>query len=272
MASSRSRRSALVGVLAAATVLSILIFNGGLVGGLRSAGRLIVAPFAWTINAVAHPVADLFAGAANYSDVLQQNEQLRAELGRARMNANEDRALQRELAQLTTTLNLSFVGTQAGVVAQVTSNSPTNFAATVTISRGSSDGVLEGMPVVGVGGLIGRIVSTSMHSATVRLITDQTSIVGVTWGAATTDALLFGRGVDDPLAVSAVQISKPITPGTVFSTDGLRGGQYPIGLPVATVKSITLTPGTSTYDLTLSPSADLQHLFYVEVLLWEPAT
>ena len=272
MATPRSRRSAVVGALAAATVVVVLISSGSVVGGLRSTGRLIVAPFNWALNVVAHPVADLFAGAANYSDVLKQNKQLRAELGILRAQSAQNQALRQQLAQITATTHLPFVGNVVSVVAQVTENSPTNFSASFVVNQGNQDGVLVGMPVVGGGGLIGRVIATTSHTATVLLISDATSIVGCTWATGNTSALVYGRGVNDQLAVSAVQITHPLTPGTVFSTNGLQGGLFPPGIPVAKVRSITLTPGSSTYDLTLDPSADLTHLSYVDILLWEPST
>jgi rod shape-determining protein MreC len=272
VANARSRRRALLAVLAAVILSVMLIVNGGVVQGLKATGRAIVSPFTWTINLVAHPVSHLFAGAVNYSDVLRQNEQLRAELGRERLMANEDSALRRQLAQISATEHLSYVGSLDSVVAQVTSNSPTNFSSSVTVNRGSDDGLLVGMPVVGNGGLIGRVVATTTESATVLLITDQTSIVGVSFGNGRHHALVLGHGVNDPLAASAVQITSPLSPGAIFATDGLEGGLFPPGIPVAKVRTITLTPGTSTYELTLSPAADLTHLSYVNVLIWEPAT
>jgi cell shape-determining protein MreC len=44
-----------------------------------------------------------------------------------------------------------------------------------------------------------------------------------------------------------------------------------VGLPVAKVTAVTLTPGASTYNLSLQPAADLRHLSYLDVVLWEPA-
>ncbi len=259
-------------VVAGLLLSTILVASGGVASGLRATGRAIVAPFSWTISLVARPFADLFAGAANYSDVLRQNEQLREELGLARRRAAEDGAIRRELAQLSAAAHLKFASTLSGVMAQVTSTSATNFAATITISKGSEDGVLTGMPVVSSAGLIGRITSESAHSATVTLITDPSSIVGCTWGHGATHTLVYGRGVGDDLAVSAVQVAHPIAPGFVFSTDALPGGLYPSGIPVAKVRTITLTPGTSTYDLSLTPLGDLRHPAFVDVLLWEPGS
>jgi rod shape-determining protein MreC len=272
VASARSRRSAIIGGLVVVGVALLIVVSGSLVGGLKSAGRVVVAPFAWTINAVARPVANLFSGAVNYSDVVHQNQQLRAELGRAQMQVSEQQALRQQLAQLTNALHLPFVGNVPTLVAQVTTNSPTNFAATITISKGTGDGVLVGMPIVANGGLIGRVISVTNHSATVQLITDQDSVVGATFGTGHQDVLVFGRGVNNPLGVSAITLATALAPGTVFSTNGLQGGLFPPGIPVAKVATATLTPGAATWDLSLTPTADLAHLHYVDVMLWEPST
>ena len=58
----------------------------------------------------------------------------------------------------------------------------------------------------------------------------------------------------------------------MLSTDGLDGGLFPPGLPVANVSKVTLTPGAATYNLTLRPTADLRNLLYLDVVLWEPST
>ena len=272
MASARPRRSALFAVLAVVTVAVILVVSGSFVSSLKTVGRVIVTPFAFTIDLVARPVANLFAGAINYSDVVRQNQQLRAELGRAELQSNQTAALRRQLAQITAEQHLTFVGSIPTIIAQVTSNSPTNFTATLTIAKGTSDGVLDGMPIVANGGLVGLVVSTSAHSSTVRLITDQTSIVGSTFGNGRTNVLIYGRGVNNPLSISSLTLSAALAPGTVFSTNGLQAGLYPPGLPVAAVKTATLTPGSSTWDLSLVPTANLSNLHYVDVMLWEPST
>jgi len=126
------------------------------------------------------------------------------------------------------------------------------------------------MPVVANGGLIGRIIATTPHGATVRLITDTASSVGVTFKKGTTDLIISGRGLDGGLEATSVPLGTQVAPGTKLTTDGLNGGLYPAGLPVATVKTVVLTPGAATYNLTLQPAANLRHLSYLDVVLWEP--
>jgi len=84
--------------------------------------------------------------------------------------------------------------------------------------------------------------------------------------------VISGRGVNNGLGATAVPLSTAIKPGTVLSTDGLRGGTFPPGIPVASVSNVSLTPGAATYDLKLRPLADLRNMMYLDVVLWEPST
>ncbi len=272
MSNVRTRRGVVAGSVVLILVLIIVATSGGVLSGAKTIARGVVAPFSWTISAIARPIGNAFAGAFNYSNVVNQNAQLRSELGRAEMRASEVQTLEQQLQEVSALQNLTFVGSLRVLTAQVTTNSPTNFSASFTIARGIDDGVQDGMPVVSNGGLVGRVVAVTSHTASVLMITDATSVTGATFGDATTDVLIDGRGVDQPIVATSVPLSAPISPGTVFVTSGLSGGLYPAGIPVATVKAVTLTPGASTYDFTLAPSANLHSLGYVDVLLWEPAT
>jgi rod shape-determining protein MreC len=266
----RSRRRTWTLTLAVLATILVLAVTTGVASGLRSGANVIVTPFNWAVSAIARPVGHLFAGTINYSDVVAQNQKLRYQLGRAEERANEGWAYARQLEQLTTQLDVPFVGSLPTVAAQVSTISPTNFAASVTIAKGRDSGVLVGMPVVANGGLVGRIVATTSNSATVRLITDTASSVGVTFKSGATDLIVSGRGLDQGLGATSVPLGTSIAPGTKLTTDGLNGALYPAGLPVATVKTVVLTPGAATYNLTLQPAADLRHLAYLDVVLWEP--
>jgi rod shape-determining protein MreC len=270
VATDRSKRRAWTLGVVAAAILTVLALTGGVLTGLRSSANLIVTPFNWTVNEIARPIGHVFAGALNYSDVVAQNQKLRYQLGQAELKANENWPLERQLQELSTELNVPYVGGLPMVAAQVTTVSPTNFAATVDISKGRDDGVLVGMPVVANGGLIGSVIATTHRGATVRLISDVNSAVGVTFGDGKSSLVVTGRGVNNGLVATSVPLSTAITPGTKLATNGLEGALYPPGLPVAKVEKVSLTPGAATYNLTLRPTADLRHLLYLDVVLWEP--
>jgi rod shape-determining protein MreC len=259
-------------VLLTGIAVVILVVSGGVVSGIRTAAGLVVEPFSWSINAIARPIGHVLAGAINYSDVVHQNQELRAELGRARLQSEQTEALRRQVGELTSITNVPFVGTLPMVTAPISNASPTNFVSTIDIARGRSDGVLPGMPVVANGGLIGRVVSSTLHGATVALITDPVSLIGCTFGDGSSNVVITGQGVDAPLHATQVSLTAALSPGTIFSTDGLNGGLYPAGIPVARTVSTSITPGSTTYEVSLTPTADLRHIYYVDVLIWEPGT
>ena len=151
--------------------------------------------------------------------------------GKAELKANETWAENRQLQQLSTQLDVPFVGSLPTVAAQVTALSPTNFAATVDISKGRDNGVMVGMPVVANGGLVGIVIQTTPHGATVRLITDVKSLIGVTFGSGKTSIVVSGQGVNNGLGATAVPLTSSVRAGTVLETNGLDGGLYPPGLP-----------------------------------------
>ncbi len=272
MALPRARQRLTASLVAVTLLLAVLQLTGGVSSGLRAIANTVVSPFAAVIDTVAKPIGHLFAGVINYSDVVAQNQRLRYQLGQAELQLRETKGLARRAEELSAASQVPFVGNLPVVAASVTTLSPTNFAATFDIAKGRDDGVLAGMPVVANGGLVGRVVSTTPHGATVRLITDQHSILGATFGVKEPSVLVTGRGVDGGLASTAVPLSADITPGTQLFTDGLQGGLFPEGLPVAMVTKVRLTPGAATYDLTLSPVADLKNLAIVDVVIWEPST
>lgn len=254
-----------------AVTLIALQLTVGMVSGLRTIANGAVSPFAAVIRSIATPIGHALSGSLNYSSLVQQNQQLRSQLAHAQLQLNESRAYQEQMAHMSAELNVPFIGTLPTVAARVSSFAPTSFAATIDISKGRDDGVLVGMPVVANGGLIGTVISTTLHGATVRLLTDQHSQFGTVFSNQSTSVIVSGQGLNNGLAATNVPISFNVRLGMTVFTDGLNGGLYPPGLPVAKVTKVRLTPGAATYELSFRPTADLRHIFYVDVVLWEPS-
>ena len=272
MASDRSRRRLFfTGVLGTLIIVTVYL-SGGVVAGARSAAHAVVFPFSWAADFVARPVGHLVAGMVNYSDVEAQNKQLRYLLGRETLRADENAQAAQQLRQLSQALHVPVAATLGTLTAQVTALSPTNFSATVTIDKGQDEGVMDGMPVVADGGLVGRIISTTAHTSTLRLLTDTGSVVGATFGNGQTSVLISGQGLNNPLSVSGIPVSASVGVGSLLSTDGLQGGLFPPGLPIGRVTKLLVNPGASTYSVTLAPTANLNRLAYLDVVLWEPST
>ena len=167
---------------------------------------------------------------------------------------------------------LPWVGGIPTVTAQVTALSPSDFAATVQLDKGSTSGVAVGMPVVGGAGLVGQVIEVWSSGCTVRLVTDVDSSVGVRFGRPGTSALVQGSGLGKH---SGGQPHRPRAPplhkGEVLTTSGLQDAQYPADIPVARVTSFSSTPSATQETVSARPLADLAVLQYVDVLQWQSA-
>jgi len=271
--SRRPRTTLLILVLAAVTVIT-LDARGGLhvvTSGVRSVASDAFSPVRSGVNAVVEPIGSFLAGSVHYGAVREQNQKLQAEIDQLRMEQAAAQQQAESLRQLSALLHLPYLDNLQTVPAEVTDFGTSDFAATVDINVGRSDGVQLNMPVVGLGGLVGQVVEVSHHTATVRLITDGQSSVGTRYGPPPGSlAVVNGTGSGRPLNADLVPSNTPLSDGEVFTTSGLQGALFPPGIPVAKVQASRTGASSSQETVTLQPLADLPHLRYVTVVLWGP--
>jgi rod shape-determining protein MreC len=220
---------------------------------------------------VVHPIGSFLAGAVHGGDLEKENAKLRGELNRLQQrdfaSATTDRAV-REITQLD---HLPWASGLPTVKAMVVALSPSNFAATVQLDKGSAAGVAVGMPVVGGAGLIGQVHDVWASGCFVRLVTDVGSAIGVRFGPSGDLALVQGIGQGKPLAVNLIAPGTPLRRGEVLTTSGLQHAEFPPGIPVARVSVFSSQPSATQEAVTALPAADLVQLQYVEVLQWVPS-
>lgn len=274
----RRPRTTLIVLLLVSITIITLDARGGfhrISSGARSLASDAFSPVRSAVDDVVEPIGSFFAGAVHYGAVRQQNERLQQEIDQLNMerasNAYVRQSLQ-QLRQLSALYNLPCACNLQPVPAAVTDYGTSDFAATIDISVGRADGVTVGMPVIGGGGLVGQVVQANHHTATVRLVTDGQSAVGVVYGSPGSYAVLDGQGAGKTLSADLVPSNTPLAKGEVFVTSGLQGLEFPAGIPVATVASAHTGTNSSQESVTLQPTADLEHLRYVDVLLWGPPT
>ncbi len=273
--SRRPRTVLLLAILASVTIITLDARSGfhELTSGVKSAAADAFSPVRSGVNDIIDPVGSFLAGAVNYGSVVQQNQRLQQEIDQLKQQAASQQDVTQATRQLSALLGLSFLPNLQTVPAEVTDFAASDFAATIQISVGRDDGVQLNMPVVCSAGLVGQVVEAGHHTATVRLITDGQSSVGVRYGPSL-DALavLTGQGAGKPLAADLVPTNTQLADGTVFTTSGLQGAVYPPGIPVASVVSTRSGLANSQETITLRPVADLAHLRYVSVVLWGPSS
>ena len=269
---SRPRFTLLLLVLTAVTLLTLdERSNGlGLVDGARDGARDAFAPVRDAADAVFRPVADFFQGALHYGDVQAENDRLREQLAEREADVLRAADVEREREALLDLAELDFTGDIPTVAARVVMTPASRFDLTLEIDRGRDTGVAPGMPVVSGGGLVGRVVDVSRRRATVLLVTDPSSNVGVRVGASGDVGVAAGRGAGSTLRVDMVDTASKVDRGEVVVTSGLQNSVFPPGIPVGKVVAATTSSGALQQDVTVAPTADLRRITFVKVLQWAP--
>lgn len=156
------------------------------------------------------------------------------------------------------------------MAARVVLTPASGFDVTLRIDKGRDAGIAKGMPVVSGGGLVGRVIDVSRKRATVRLVTDSSSSVGVRISSTGDLAVAAGRGTGSTLRVDLVDPATEVAKGEIVVTSGLQNSAFPPGIPVGKVVAANTAAGALQQDVTIEPVVDLRRITFVKVLLWGP--
>jgi rod shape-determining protein MreC len=122
------------------------------------------------------------------------------------------------------------------------------------------------MPVVTGAGLVGRVLAVSRDRATVLLVTDPQSGVGVKIEKSGTTGVVKGRGDSSTVRADFVDPNAVVTKGEIVYTSGQQNSPFPSAIPVGTVSKVTKARGDLQQDILVKPLVDVSGLDYVKVL------
>ena len=274
----RRRRAVLALLVALSLFLLTAYFGESAGGGLHATQRgalEVLAPIQEGANKALKPARDLFGwfgdtlDAQDERDRLQrERDQLRGEVAQLQVARPRARAAQgpagdqhRRRPRSSTT----------PVTSRVYQRSPSTWYQTVTINKGSSDGVKVDDPVVNGQGLVGKVKSVSDGNAVVMLLTDQdfgVSALAPRRGEPGSITPIPGAGGD--LLFDLVDDAEKIRTGDLVVTAGTSSERlpsvYPRSILIGKVKRIDNGDGDLDRRIHVSPAADLLHLDIVQVL------
>ena len=268
----RSRFTLLLLVLTSVTLLT-LDYRGsgsGAISSIKDGARDGFAPVQRFSDRLMAPVGSLVGAILHYGDLQRENEQLRRENADFRGEVLRADDAERERQALLDQLDLVTPEDIPRVDARVVATSPTNFAYTVEIDKGTSSGVATGMPVVTGTGLVGRVAETSRNRAVVQLLTDKKFSVGIRLATSGDVGVANGQGTLRALALDLIDPASVVEKDEVVVTSGLQQSQFPPGIPVGKVDHASMRPGALQQDVTIVPVVDLRRLAFLTVLQWSP--
>jgi len=148
---------------------------------------------------------------------------------------------------------------------------PAGVLATLAVDKGSASGVEADMPVVSLGGVVGRILNTGAATSSVLLITDSNSHIAVIGENNRSPGMLVGQGYGEPLMLRYVNLNAVIEPGELLLSSGLSG-IYPKGVPVARVVKVQRSDISLFLTVLVDPLVDVAGLEEVLLLKRTPVS
>jgi rod shape-determining protein MreC len=130
------------------------------------------------------------------------------------------------------------------------------------------------MPVVTDGGLVGRVTAVGPLTAQFDLITrDKSGVGGVVGEIGTSNVLgvVAGTSRRDLVEMKYVSGSAEVQPGQIVYTTG-QDGIYPAGLKIGEIVEVRSGSATVPHQIFIRPSAGINSIKEVGVLLYEPPT
>jgi rod shape-determining protein MreC len=210
-------------------------------------------------------VGAFFTGLAHIASLESDNRRLHDELRSQRiLSAQAEEAL-RENAELRKLAGISgqlgLVGPRATVVGQ----SLSNFEWSVTIDKGSSQGVEVDQPVVAAEGLVGHVTQVTVNWSKVTLIIDPTSAVAGRLVRSGDTGLVVGNRNKD-LIMQMVSPGAQVNPGESVVTAGYQSGLYPGGILIGIVSHVAPAQGALSKIISIQPVVDFSSLQFVRVV------
>ena len=204
-------------------------------------------------------------------DIRTKYQKLLPETNRIDSLKTENIELRKQLEALKKELNIDYtLNEYTYLFATVINRNVSNWYNTITIDKGTYNGVTKDMVVVNSQGLIGKVVSTSTFTSDIRLITTSNTSnkisITISNGNNKVNGLIKKYNYKlKQLEVEGVSNTKSVAIGDYVYTSGL-GEIFPSGILIGTVSEIT----TDEYDLSkiilVKPIADFDDINYVAIL------
>jgi rod shape-determining protein MreC len=272
----RSTRVLVVALVSISLVTITVDYREGTDGPLASLGDgalAVVSPLQEAVSKVTHPIGNFFSTLFRLPSIRHERDILRERVDMLETQLSEGRADQARLDELEALIGVQeSLGNRIETTgAQVIANGVSNFEWTITIDKGSSDGIHENMPVVASAGLVGHVVTVGTSSSVVQLIIDPDSSVAGRLDVSRQTGLLSGEGPDD-LQMSLVEPTVEVAPDEHVVTAGYRiagvaESLYPPNVLIGTVSRVLDEDSATEKFLTVRPAVDFSSLSLVLVVL-----
>lgn len=223
---------------------------------------------------VSYPFNFIFTKIDDYNelkDIREKYQDLLPEVDRIDSLMTENIELRKQLEAMKEELDIDYtINGYEHLNATVITRNVSYWYNTITIDKGTYNGVEVDMVVVNSDGLIGKVVSTTTFTSDVKLLTTSDTNNKISVAISNGKNKLYGLIKDynynnNYLEVEGISNTESVSIGDYVYTSGL-GGVFPSGILIGTVEEIT----TDEYDLAkiinVKLSANFDNINYVAIL------
>jgi len=193
-----------------------------------------------------------------------ENANLRRQLEAVQVQYQERRALADRARSLEDLLALRDRSNLETVAAEIIAASASPDFRTLTIDKGTNQGLKRDMAVIASEGVVGRIVVPSSDAAKVQMLIDRNAAAGALIERSRAQGVALGGG-DSRLRLDYVSEASDVVVGDLVVTSGIDG-IYPKGFSIGTVESVEKN-GPSYRRITIKPAVNFSSLETVLVVL-----
>jgi rod shape-determining protein MreC len=178
----------------------------------------------------------------------------------------EQRALALRAERLQELLDLKKSISLPTIAADVIAGNPNPGMRTITIGRGTADGLEANMAVITAAGIVGRVIGTpAARAARVQLLIDRYAAAGAVVERTRAGGMVAGVEQDPPLTMDLVSNQADVKPGDLVVASGVDG-IYPKGFRIGYVESSERGPQLYRV-ITVRPAVNFSSIDEVLVVL-----
>jgi rod shape-determining protein MreC len=196
--------------------------------------------------------------------VKAENDNLKRQLAAAQIQMQEQQALADRSRSLEELLHLRDRSNLSTTAAEIIGDAAAPDFRTMTIDKGTNDGLRPDMAVIAPAGVVGRIVVPSARAAKVQLLIDRNAAAGALIARSRAQGVVVGEG-DERLRMEYVSEVADVVSGDLVVTSGIDG-IFPKGFVIGRIESVEKAGGMYK-RIVVKPAVDFRSLEEVLVVL-----
>lgn len=213
--------------------------------------------------AIVDGVRNFWSGYVDLRQVHAENDALKHELQTLQVRLQQEHAEAQRTDNLRQLLELRERANLETTAADVIAAAASPEFRTVTIDKGTNEGLAADMAVISPAGVVGRVILPASRASKVQLLIDRNAAAGALIERTRVQGVVEGFG-DGTLRMEYVPGSSDVKPGDLVVTSGIDG-IYPKGFVIGTIEQVGAGSG-GYHQITVRPAVDFTRLEEVLVV------